>query len=191
MYTDSSNLKIYCDSSGLIRNHDIKLLTSRFQRRLYNNSQISFNHKLRSYLSHNREQELRYQSLLRHLLHHRYLDYIITMDCTFHEPENLRIVNLFGSIPQSSADTADIAENLCLFGEDIPSDIYLKCYHLLRSCDELLVDNSFLSLQIGQFLLQKYNGSRMILISSLAETSENIKLPTLLLTKLLRKYYGL
>lgn len=158
---------IYLDSSCLIRNYPLSVLSKNFTRAKYNANPTKFINTLNHFISPLYTPSLLLQHIISQIVAHTDNFHVLTLDTMFTEASGDRIYNLFGTF-NCSYPISTINSSVILFRENISVEAFFKASTLIRSANLIIIDDFFLSLSVGKQLLdRKKNVTSIISLSSM------------------------
>lgn len=158
---------VYLDSSSLIRNYPLSILSKNLTRAKY----IANPHKF-SIMLNNLIKPIYNMSSSLYDIYNKTTKYlqtfsIVTYDCMFPFIYNKQVFPLFGSL-NLAEDLAIINDTIVFYGENISVETFFNVSTLIRSADLIIIDDYFLSLSIGKALFdRKKDGTNTIALSSI------------------------
>lgn len=158
---------VYLDSSSLIRNYPIHILSKHFTRTKYLSNPQKFTNILNLFINPIYDISILLYNILDEATKSANNINILTYDCIFPSKKNKCICALFGSF--------DFAENnvlmntsIALFGDQISVETFFYASTLIRSANLIIVDDYFLYLPLGKELInRKKEDATIIMLSNL------------------------
>lgn len=160
---------VYLDSSTLIRNYPMSILSKNLTRTKYNSNPQKFSSVLNHFIS-----PLYNTSAILYNIFDKTTKCInnfniITYDCMLPPTKNKHIYTLFGSF-DFAGDIASINNSIVLYGDVISVETFFNASTLIRSANLIIIDDYFLSLSAGRQLInRKKEDTSTITLSSIIE----------------------
>lgn len=157
---------IYLDSSCLIRDYPINVISKNLTRTKYNSNPQKFTNILNRLINPLHHTSALLYNILDETIKQINKINIITYDCMFPSTNNEYISALFGSF-DFIGSVASINNSIILYGDEISVETFFNASTLVRSANLIIIDDYFLSLSIGKHLLnQKKDNTITISLSS-------------------------
>lgn len=167
---------IYLDSSCLIRNYPLSILSKNFTRAKYNSNPAKFINTLNHFISPLYTPSLLLQHVISQMVALVDNFHVITLDPMFTVASDNRIFNLFGTF-NCANPVSIINSSIILFRENISVEAFFNASTLIRSANLIIIDDFFLSLSIGKQLLdrKKSETTTVTLSSIIGDSAYNTK----------------
>lgn len=176
---------VYLDSSSLIRNYPIHILSKHFTKTKYLSNPQKFTYMLNHFINPLYDTSIQLYNNLDSVTKTVNNINILTYDCIFPSKKNNKIHTLFGSF-DFVGNCVRMNESIVLYGDEISVETYYNASTLIRSANLIILDDFFLTLSIGKELLnRKKEDATVIMLSTLFgfhnyKTEEIINIFTLL-----------
>ena len=154
----TSNQIVYLDSSSLIRNYSINVLSKNLTRYKYISNPHKFSIILNRFIIPLYSTSAELYNIFDKITNNIDMFYIISYDCMFPITTNCHITTLFGSFDFDD-NIASINNSTVLFGDSISVETFFYASTLIRSANLILIDDHFLSLSVGRQLLEHKKGN--------------------------------
>lgn len=145
---------VYLDSSCLIRNYPLSILSKNFTRTKYNSNPTKFINEFNHFMSPLYTPSLLLQSVISQMVTHVDNFHVITLDSMFTITSSDKIYNLFGTFNYINP-VSTINRSVILFDENISVETFFKASTLIRSAKLIIIDDFFLSISVGKQLLNR------------------------------------
>ncbi len=145
---------VYLDSSSLIRTYPISVLSKNFTRTKYEKNPPSFSQSLNLFIKPLLDDSFSLYNLLTKITNKFNQLSIVTLDCMFAHPENNHILSLFGTFSFKNT-IASVNNSVTLYGDRLSAETIYNASALIRSSETIILDDYFLLLPIGNFLLDR------------------------------------
>lgn len=172
----NNSLIVYLDSSSLIRNYPINVLSKNVTRGKYISNPQKFSIILNRLTIPLLDTSTILYNIFDKTTNHFSNFNIITYDCMFPATHNKRISTLFGSL-NFKENVISINASTILYGDIINIETFFNAATLIHSANLIIIDDYFLSLSIGTKLFErkKENSSIITLSSIIGYQSYNTK----------------
>ncbi len=158
---------VYLDSSSLIRNYPIDILSKTLTRKNYISNPEKFSTILNYFVSPLYDITFSLYNICDKITKYTNKINIITYDCLFPINNNKQFFTLFGSF-NFIGNIASLNNSIILYGDKISVETFYNISTLIRSANLIILDDYFLSLSIGKELFNhKKENTTIITLSSI------------------------